>query len=71
VAVLVGPHAAVTRLAVAYTLVSLPVVYAHQYLNERLSGGFVVAMALAPLLVLVWPSRGRHSHVQIKEDFAG
>jgi hypothetical protein len=48
-AVLLGSKSRLARVVVAYTLVGLPVVVAHQYLNEDLSGGFVLLMALAPL----------------------
>jgi hypothetical protein len=51
-AVLIGWKWAGTRLVVAYSLVALPVVYAHQYLNEQLPGVWVLAMTLVPLLVL-------------------
>src|ERR1051326_364315 len=40
-AVLLGSKSRLARVVVAYTLVGLPVVIAHQYLNEDLSGGFV------------------------------
>jgi hypothetical protein len=53
VVVALGPRSVLTRLTIAYTLVVLPVVYAHQYLNEQLSGVWVLVMALAPLAVLV------------------
>jgi hypothetical protein len=53
VVVLLGSNTALARLVVAYTLVSLPVVYAHQYLNQQLSSAFVVALALAPLLLVL------------------
>jgi hypothetical protein len=52
-ATLLGWQSRLTRLVVAYTLIALPVVYAHQYLNERLSGVFVLALALAPLVCLL------------------
>jgi hypothetical protein len=52
-AVLVGWRWLGTRLVVAYSLVALPVVYAHQYLNEQLAGVWVLVMALAPLVVLM------------------
>jgi hypothetical protein len=58
-----GGSAKLTRLAVAYTLVTLPVVYAHQYLNEQLPGGWVLVMATAPLLVLCCQSAHRPSRV--------
>jgi hypothetical protein len=48
-AVTLGWQSRLARVVVAYTLVSLPVVYAHQYLSDDLSGGFVLLMALAPL----------------------
>jgi hypothetical protein len=54
---LLGWRSRLARLVVAYTLCALPVVYAHQYLTERLSGAFVVAFALGPLLSLLWPTR--------------
>jgi hypothetical protein len=38
------------RLIVLYSMVALPVVYAHQYLDDMLSGGFIVAMAVTPLV---------------------
>jgi hypothetical protein len=38
---------------VAYTLVAPPIVYAHQYLNQELSGGYVLAFALGPPAGLV------------------
>jgi len=53
VVVALGSRSVMTRLVVAYTLVTLPVVYAHQYLNEELSGIWVLVMAVAPLVVLV------------------
>jgi alpha-1,6-mannosyltransferase len=52
-AALLGWQSRLARLAVAYTLVGPPVVYAHQYLDDQLSGVFVLAMALLPLPVLV------------------
>jgi len=54
---LLGWRSRLARLVVAYTLCALPVVYAHQYLTERLSGAFVAAFALGPLLSLLWPTR--------------
>src|SRR4029077_1598388 len=54
-AVLLGWNAWLTRLVVLYTLVALPIVYAHQYLTDNLSGVFVLGFALGPLAVwLTW-----------------
>ncbi|HEY1292459.1 MAG TPA: hypothetical protein VGJ60_05135 [Chloroflexota bacterium] len=53
IVVALGARSMMTRLAVAYTLVALPVVYAHQYLNEQLPGIWVLVMALGPLVVLI------------------
>jgi len=52
-AVLAGSRSRLLRLVVAYTLVVLPVVYAHQYLNEEFAPGWVLGMALAPLSVVL------------------
>jgi hypothetical protein len=62
-AALLGLGSRLTRLTVAYTLVVLPIVYAHQYLNERLSGAFVLGMALFPLVVVAVHS-GREEEKQ-------
>jgi hypothetical protein len=56
-AALLGWRSRLAWLVVVYTLCALPVVYAHQYLNEQFSGVFVAAFALAPLVVLVDLSR--------------
>ena len=54
-AVLLGWGAWLTRLVVLYTLVALPIVYAHQYLTNDLPGTFVLVFALGPLAVwLTW-----------------
>jgi hypothetical protein len=53
VAVVAGSRTVLLRLIVAYTLVALPIVYAHQYLNEQLPGVWALVMALAPLGVLL------------------
>ncbi|MBV9133871.1 MAG: DoxX family membrane protein [Chloroflexi bacterium] len=65
-AVLLGVRSGLTRLTVAYTLVGLPVVTAHQYLNEQLPGFWIVAMAVAPLIVLVPIRSGRVARTFIK-----
>jgi alpha-1,6-mannosyltransferase len=57
-AVLVGWDWRGTRLVVAYTIVALPIVYAHQYLNDQFPAGWILVMALVPLLVLVPIRRG-------------
>jgi hypothetical protein len=57
IAVVTGSRTVLTRVVVAYTLVALPIVYAHQYLNEEFSGIWILVMALAPLGALV-PIRG-------------
>ncbi len=51
VGVLLGWRSWLTRLVVLYSLIDLPIVYAHQYLNQDLPGIFVVLFALAPLVV--------------------
>jgi hypothetical protein len=48
-AVLLGWGAWLTRLVVLYTLVALPIAYAHQYLSDDLPGAFVLVFALGPL----------------------
>jgi hypothetical protein len=53
VAVVAGARTMLTRLVVAYTLVGLPIVYAHQYLNQQMPGVWILVMALAPLGALV------------------
>ena len=55
----VDGSAKLVRLVIAYTLVALPVVYAHQYLAQQLPGEWVLLMAIAPLLVLVPAGSGR------------
>jgi hypothetical protein len=54
-AVLLDGRSRLTRLVVTYTLVALPVVYAHQYLNDELSGALVLLFSLGPLLGLIRP----------------
>ena len=64
VVVLLGWRSWLTRLVVVYTLVGLPIVYAHQYLNQDLSGVFVLLFAVGPLAVwLVWVTLGRWLHL--------
>jgi hypothetical protein len=48
-AVLLGWGAWLTRLVVLYTLVVLPIAYAHQYLTDDLPGAFVLVFAFSPL----------------------
>jgi hypothetical protein len=65
-AVLLDGRARLPRLVITYTLVALPVVYAHQYLNENLSGAAVLLFVLGPLLGLI-PSLRKasvHSHFE-------
>jgi alpha-1,6-mannosyltransferase len=52
-AALLGLESRLARLVVGYSLVAPPIVYAHQYLNDQLSGALVVCMAIAPLATLV------------------
>jgi len=48
-AVLLGSGAWLTRLVVLYTLVALPIGYAHQYLSDDLPGAYVLVFVLGPL----------------------
>jgi hypothetical protein len=57
-AALLGGQSRLARLVVGYALCALPVVYAHQYLNEGLPGAFVALFALAPLLTVLAVTRG-------------
>jgi len=45
---LLGWRCGLTWIVVGYTLVALPVVYAHQYLGDQLPAAFVLVMAVAP-----------------------
>jgi hypothetical protein len=54
-AALLDRGSALRGLTVAYTLVAPPIVYAHQYLNQDLSGGLVLVFALGPVAgLLLW-----------------
>jgi hypothetical protein len=45
-----GWRSPLTRVVVACSVLAMPTVYAHQYLNERLPGVFIVLMAVLPPL---------------------
>jgi hypothetical protein len=45
---LLGRRCGLTWLVVGYTLVVLPIVYAHQYLGDQLPATLVLVMALGP-----------------------
>ena len=45
---LLGWRSGLTWIVVGYTLVALPIVYAHQYLGDQLPAAFVLVMAVAP-----------------------
>ena len=60
-AALLGWQSRLARVVVAYTLVAVPVVTAHQYLGEQLSGGFIELFALGPLSRCCAPPRGEVS----------
>jgi hypothetical protein len=62
-AVLLGWRSRLTRLVVAYTLIGLPIVYAHQYLGDNLSGAWVLLFALGPLAVWLIAHAMLQSHV--------
>jgi hypothetical protein len=59
-AALLGWRSRLARLVVVYTLFALPVVYAHQYLNERFSGVFIAAFAVVPLVSIVLGRAGEN-----------
>jgi hypothetical protein len=48
-AALLGWKSGLSRVVVAYTVLGLPIVYAHQYLNQDMPGAFVLVFALGPL----------------------
>jgi hypothetical protein len=67
-AVLVDPRSRLRRLVVTYTLLALPVVYAHQYPNENLSGAAVLLFTLGPLLGLIPGQRKASVHSDFEGD---
>jgi hypothetical protein len=56
---LLGWRSGLTWIVVGYTLVVLPIVYAHQYLGDQLPAAFVLVMALAPPAVALAGRLGR------------
>jgi hypothetical protein len=67
-AVLLDWKSRLVRLVIAYTLVALPVVYAHQYLNRDLSGGAILLFTLGPLLGLIPGLRRASVHSEFEGD---
>jgi hypothetical protein len=56
---LLGWRSGLTWIVVGYTLVVLPIVYAHQYLGDQLPAGFVLVMALGPPALAIAVRLGR------------
>jgi hypothetical protein len=46
---LLGWRSGLSRVVIGYTLIGLPIVTAHQYLNQDMPGAFVLLFALGPL----------------------
>jgi hypothetical protein len=66
-ALLDGKQSRLPWLVITYTLCALPVVYAHQYLNQDLPGAAVLLFTLGPLLALI-PGPGQASvHSEFEE----
>jgi hypothetical protein len=55
------------RLVMTYTLFALPVVYAHQYLNQDLPGAAVLLFTIGPLAGLIPGLRQASVHSELEE----
>jgi len=62
-----GKKSRLLRLVTTYTLFALPVVYAHQYLNQDLSGAAVLLFTLGPLAGLIPGARHASVHSEFEE----
>jgi hypothetical protein len=61
-----GWRCQLTRVVVACSVLALPTVYAHQYLNELLPGVFIVLMAVVPPVAWLASSSGRSTLARLR-----